>query len=374
MVPDHSEERSSARLPADGSRSLLAFFHATIAAYRRAEQAAGAKLEHAYNLAGHNVRLRFAGHVLVPHMVPALAHLAADPNSTPALTICLWDTASTSVSPPFRLLPTDRESAHGIPRGRLAVVDDHRCVVFDHLTGMLDLVDTRLGLGICWIADASEVPYHETGAPLRIILNVWLRENGLQMLHAGAVGADGAGVLLVGKGGSGKSTTALACLHAGMSYLGDDYVLASTDSDPRAYSIYNTAKLDVECLPRIQHMLPEVTSSGRPDTEKALLFLHHRYPDRMATTLSIRAILLPHVTGLAGTSVRSVSAAETLRALAPSTLFQLPGADHRAFRAMSRLVRQVPGYVLELGTDLPKIPGVILGLLSQLQAERCRDT
>jgi hypothetical protein len=59
-----------------------------------------------------------------------------------------------------------------------------------------------------------------------------------------------------------------------------------------------------------------------------------------------------------------VTAGAVLAALAPSTLFQLPGAGSTAIKTMKKLVGQVPGYILELGTDTAKIPETILGLLS----------
>ena len=54
-----------------------------------------------------------------------------------------------------------------------------------------------------------------------------------QVVHAASVGTKDGAVLIVGKGGSGKSTSALACLNAGMYYLGDDYTLISNDSNPQ---------------------------------------------------------------------------------------------------------------------------------------------
>jgi hypothetical protein len=58
-----------------------------------------------------------------------------------------------------------------------------------------------------------------------------------------------------------------------------------------------------------------------------------------------------------------VTAGAVLAALAPSTLFQLPGASTAAIKTMAVLAHRVPGYVLELGKDIEKIPEAILGLL-----------
>jgi len=81
--------------------------------------------------------------------------------------------------------------------------------------------------------------------------------------------------------------------------------------------------------------------------------------------LPVRAILVLHVTGLSETRLKKASPATGLAALAPSTVFQLPGARHEAFQNLSEFVEQAPSYVLEVGTDLSGIPDVILAFLSQ---------
>ena len=59
---------------------------------------------------------------------------------------------------------------------------------------------------------------------------------GLVLLHAAAVGdADGV-VLLVGNGGSGKSTTSVVCSQAGLGFLADDFCLLEPGTLPRPAS------------------------------------------------------------------------------------------------------------------------------------------
>jgi hypothetical protein len=61
------------------------------------------------------------------------------------------------------------------------------------------------------------------------------------------------------------------------------------------------------------------------------------------------------------------SRAAALVALAPSTVFQLHTAGSQALQYMTRLVHEVPAYVLELGPDVSEIPSVILALLDDLR-------
>lgn len=74
-------------------------------------------------------------------------------------------------------------------------------------------------------------------------------------------------------------------------------------------------------------------------------------------------VLVPRIVGGLSTTAVPISPIEALKALAPSTLFQLIGAGQKDFRAMAELVRTVPCYRLELGTDLAAIPRAIEELL-----------
>ena len=86
------------------------------------------------------------------------------------------------------------------------------------------------------------------------------------MLHAAAVGTADGGVLIVGRGGVGKSTTALACLAAGMKYVADDYLVVQLDPEPRAFQLYGTAKLEASQLrhfPELQNFVSKSRFCGK---------------------------------------------------------------------------------------------------------------
>jgi len=95
-----------------------------------------------------------------------------------------------------------------------------------------------------------------------------------------------------------------------------------------------------------------------------LFFLGKKYRGRMTPGFPLRAILLPHVAGGTDTTLKPVSPISALRALAPSSIFQLAGAGQSEFEALTRLVKSIPCYALELGTNLQRIPEVIAELLA----------
>lgn len=314
-----------------------------------------------YSVGPYTLRLRIAGGALDPRIIPALEHLATGPVSQPSLTVCLWDSDSTGGQPP----PPPPWSPEDLQaHGEVRTFNTSRIhTLFDGGTNTLNMLDLDANLGLYWIRDARDVPYYETGAPLRAILHWWTAAQGCQFVHGAAVGTDDAGVLLAAKGGSGKSTTALACLEAGLRYAGDDYCLLSEQDGPCVYSLYSTAKLNFDNLHTFPGLRAERNQQSRHEPEKALYFVHQHAPKQIIRRLPIRALLVPRITGRPETRLVPASAAAGLLALAPSSIFQLPGRRAAAFDFIVRFTRRVPCYTLELGTRIPDIPGVIRGCL-----------
>jgi hypothetical protein len=134
------------------------------------------------------------------------------------------------------------------------------------------------------------------------------------------------------------------------------------------HSLYNSAKLNSDHAQRFPALLPKIDNTKRLADEKALLFVNEHYPSKVATRLPVRAILLPHVTGLAQTRWKRVSVAMMLAALAPSTIFQLPRAGNEALKFLATFARNLPCFSLEVGTDLSTIPPVIEALLAEIDS------
>lgn len=343
------------------SRSVE-YFESVHDLFNSAQQVTGA-VERGYIIGGYRIRLSFSGTALLS-LTRALEHLATDDHSTPDLTICLWDSESTGQ----RMVPRPWQEEDFLARGVIQGYNTERIyTAFQHGSGAVSVLDQERNVAVFWAPDAR-LPYWEHGSPLRSILHWWLLSRGLQLVHAAAVGNSSGGVLIGGKGGSGKSTTALACLESNLSYVGDDYTLLELDSGPVVHSLYNSAKLNsdhVKCFPAL---LSKIANPDRLADEKALLFVNEHDPAKVATRLPVRAILLPRVTGLPETRWKRVSVAMTLAALAPSTIFQLPRAGNEALKFLATFARNLPCYSLEVGTNLSTIPPVIEGLLAEIDS------
>ena len=358
--------------PAESDPRVDAFDLMTLG-WARAHDAGVPTLERYYEIAGAVVRLRFAGDALVEPLTRAISHLETPPVDSPALTVRLWDSTSTGIElsslmefvigmvwkAPFEAL-TPRHEVRGLHSERVHTT-------YELGSGVLTMFDAHERDAVYWVRDAADLPYYERGAPLRTLLNWWLSQRGLHCVHAGAVGTRDGAVLLTGKGGSGKSTTTLACLGSPLAYVADDYCVISTGDDPRVHSLYNTGKLNGAAdLERQPHFEPWVVNKEQMGEQKLLMFLHDHVPDQMLLTAPLRAIVLPQVTQRTAPMLEPVSAGVALKALAPTTMFQLPGAAGTAMLTMAGLVKVLPCYRLQLATDVAAGPAKLAELLADL--------
>jgi len=312
-------------------------------------------------IAGRIVRLDFAGEALAAMIAPVFAHLAdPQPAREANLVLRVWDWGETGVPLPPRPWTPEQEGV----QGRVALADGYAALV-DGGGVQIWLLDRAGGRGIVWFRAASDMPYWERIHPLRQFLEAWGNALGMQMMHAGAVAFDAApGALLIGAGGSGKSTTVLACLEAGARTAGDDYVLVDAGGvgrKPAAHSLYGTMRLYESHVRRFPSLMPEHDSvaPGHDGTPKLTAYVSRRRPDRFAETLPIAAVLMPRVGSGAASRVVRESGGAALFALAPNSLKQLDPTSRAAFQRMALLCKSVPCWRLELGTEIAGIAAAV---------------
>ena len=316
-------------------------------------QSKGKPAPYRYKIAEQNVYLRFASDVLAARLTPALAHKQLfnaaidDDFAANALTVCLWDSVSSGIEMP----PTPWDNTEYSIRNEVRGWSDARFRTTFHMgSGVLTLLDLERNRAILWIRDARELPYYESGAPLLPIFHAWMKERQRRLVHAAAIGNERGGVLLVGRGGSGKSSTALQTFTSNLLYAADDYCLLSEENDElRAWSLYSSGKVHGEDAQFFPHLQSSLSNETAMMNEKALYFFHPLWQHKLGEGFPIRAILLPRVTNQGAPQMRPLSRAQALLALAPSTIFQLPNAGRETFEWLSALVRRVPSYTLDLG-------------------------
>lgn len=296
-----------------------------------------------FRVAGKIIRLRFAGPALASLMAPAFAHLEPAEELPADLTICCWDDASTGMCM--------TEPVRAAMGGGTVFVDGPVRIAWEQEYRTLSAYSCDDQLALFRVPDARTLASWERGAPLRRILHWWASEQDLQLVHSAAVGNRAGGVLLVGRGGSGKSTTALACVGSLIEYAGDDYCLLSIDDIPRVHSLYGSGKADAASaarLPRLQNAFAASTLHGEG---KSVIFVAEHFPDAIVRSFPLRAIVVPRLAADEDCRTEPLSKSAALRAVAPSTLFQMPGDRRDSLSRLTLLIRQLPCWSLTIGCD-----------------------
>jgi len=329
--------------------------------------------EHQFEICGQTIRFRFADTEFAGLLTRAFAHLRRPLSMVPDCTIAVGEAKSSGRYLPILLkayLSALEYSWWNVtnPRGELLEIHNPPSMAAYYPgTSGLSLLDTESGRGLYWKMQRSHLPYYEAGYPFRTLLHWWLRPRGFQFIHGAAVGTESGGVLLVGKGGAGKSTSAMASIRGGLRYAGDDYCVVGLDPQPVVYSLFNACKLcGDEDVARFPGLAEHVSNPKRPSDEKALVYLQELLPERVSASLPLKALLVPRITGAPNTVIRSCKGMEALSAIVPGTMAQLPSSHQEDLKFMSAMVRRLPAFSIEVGTEVEQIPVAISRLLEQL--------
>jgi hypothetical protein len=333
-----------------GEAAATAYFTGADALWRQAA-ATKAGVQRHYTIAGLTVCLHFAGPQLLPLLTPALGHLETPaPPHPPALTVRIWDAASTGVPMPAAPIPasdfTRRGELEGLGRVR------HRAA-YDAQSRTLSLYDKTAR--VAWFCAYAQ-PIQEQDAPLRWILGWLMQDHRQPCVHAASVGTELGGVLLIGRGGSGKSNTSVGCMLAGLHFAGDDYCSVAADPRPIAFSLYSSAKLRAGdwARPPLQRANP-----AAPATEKEVYFLHPHFAGRIKRSIAISAIVVPQVGTTPKPQFERIAPRIALIELTSQSVSMLPHAGAEAIETIAAFVRELPCYRFHLGRQPAAIPQAV---------------
>ena len=350
--------------------------------FKAAAEAAREQPAHSFRLAGAHVTFRFAGQHLAERLTRAFAHLEVPSEATPDLTLFVWESAAGGAPRPL-LAPPDPGQPKPLPdttSGRFPLGHTHVHPSYHFADGPLEALfqptfdflsalSLEDGCAWFWMDDSARQPSWDLAGPFRHLLSWWLSARGLQKVHAGAVGTDAGGVLVVGKGGSGKSTTCLSVLgHDGLRYAGDDFVAVSIGPEPVVHSLYCSGKVDPDNVSRLPHLEPAISNADRLDSEKAIVFVNDLFPGAVVAGFPLQAILIPRIVDRVHSAIVPTPSAAAVTALAPSTMLQLHPPPPQALGRIRRLAAVVPAFVLELGSDVAGVPDTLRQFLDELRS------
>jgi hypothetical protein len=333
-------------------------FEATLNAFQRVRRRSKVG-SFDFRIGGHPVHLCVTGSRLAEHLIRPFVHLQAPPQEGVSLTIELWDGADAGIPAPPPAQVDVAEKTWRIGDFRVSSYGQGRFIEYER-SDSLTWLDRQAGRIIGWRRGAEPLPMDERSKPLSLILAIWCYDQGIHIVHAGLVARNGRGVLIGGEGGSGKTTTSLACLLAGYSYLGDDFAGLAEQADGSflGHSLYGSARVERAHFDRFPELGPFAVG-GVPPGEKELVLLPKAFSGRMENAATIEAVMLPRRTEHSQSTLREASKVEALLRLAPTSVKMPMGTGAAGFERLGRLVRRVPCYWLDMGREVAGIPAAV---------------
>ena len=313
------------------------------------------------SLCGRQVRMAYSSEILETNLFKAFEHLETIRNAAvPAFLVFVCDRNALN-----RNLPGWKQLTEFSARDKKILMYNAGNIhaLYNPDSQVFSLIDTASGRGWYYLLRAADMPYYEKAAPMRMLLHWWCEMSGLVLVHAASVGWDSSAALLAGRGGTGKSTTAMLAAQSGFSFLGDDYVILDDSNGPAVLSAYNSVKFRWEMLERLP--AAETLSVNDPHTdEKGYFYMHHTHQDSLAKRLPLKAVLLPAIEWQSKTTFVRLPTARGLLSLAASSIFQMPGSGKQTLKKLADILKDTPVYQMSLGTDNAEIAQTLKDFLS----------
>ena len=222
--------------------------------------------------------------------------------------------------------------------------------------GVVACLDRVSGHGVS--VTAGPVRTWERGAPFRSFLHWRAVADGGALVHAGTIGSRHRMGLIVGAGGTGKSTTVLIGLDSGLATCGDDYVwLAPRAGRIRVHSVYGTLKTkrDSPWFPTGHADYPAPLT----EADKTIHWLARRSPDSFLPHATVHAAVVLTDPAEVGAVPRALVTA------APSTAFQLPYDMPATLSLLRRTLDDVARVVIPRDGDPRTVRDALLGALGE---------
>jgi hypothetical protein len=193
-------------------------------------------------------------------------------------------------------------------------------------------------------------------------ISAWAASRGVMPLHASAIAHAGRSLLLVGTGGRGKTTTALAMALRGWELIADDRCyLSGSPADLELHSLYTTAIVTAKTAD--QFNVSAWGAIGSTHEGKIATRLPSSF--RMAQSASLTAMVsVRHGVG-EPYRIRRMGPREALIAWqeAFTPALQAHGPTQTWLATLAQAVRGVPAWQLTLGWDYDELDRIFCGLL-----------
>lgn len=312
-----------------------------------------------YSVGGQEFKVLSYGDFDSDAYLKSMSHIKLENSSGNNVTIHLIESKSTGLRPPQAWLDWQEIDPYN---GELLNFGTNRAL-FNSTELWFIFIDYNSDTIYYWVDDFLKLSPRESAIPLIMVFHLWFDHTPFFLCHAAALGTLEKGVLLTGRGGSGKSTSTLSCLNTEVKIAGDDFVLVDSEKSV-AYSLYGVTKLNIDQYEHLPHLKPLIWNMHQIPDEKGQVYINEFFADSMINEFIIKAILLPTITGLAETTIKQCSKADAIKALVPSSIWILKSSK-KAVEKMNSLIARTPTFRLMAGTNLNQIAPTLIKLIDE---------
>ena len=123
------------------------------------------------------------------------------------------------------------------------IIETYNNLYFQNNYRLIQFLNFSKKIGLFYICKDENLKYWDIYNPFRFFIHLISMEYKCIQIHAGSILHKRNGILLLGNGGAGKSTSVINSIrHYNCKTVGDDYLLISSKTK-KAYTIYRTVKL-----------------------------------------------------------------------------------------------------------------------------------
>jgi hypothetical protein len=332
--------------------------------YRRVRDSLGGLKFHErrFELAGHPVSLQATTEPLLERLYGAFRHLPACPGD-PSLSIRIAECPCSGLPDAVTL-----EGGQTVGGHRFWISPDKRYFCHTLLaSGSWYCIDRAASEIVGSVESVNRMSTFEQAKPVVRPLLLWLEQCRLMPVHAGMVSWRGKGILLGGHAGSGKSTASLSSLQAGLRMLAEDYTLLEQMADGTftAHSLYNSAWVEADHLWRFPGLAERAIPGDEMANGKCILMLYETHPAQFLISAPVEYLVLPRVRAGGKTALYTASRADALKRCALESMVTLTRLGGAELDRLTRLVRSVDCYWLDLGVDLDQVGVLLKALVEQ---------
>lgn len=285
---------------------------------------------------GHVIEMRFSTKIQAEKVSMEFQHIILSNFKTPSAVFKFWIDDCT------QYLPSEHINA------RWKIEESNKCLWCSANLGFIGADLDRYTFYSCHHSErkANQVIAAHSDSTLYF---QWGKSEDLLMLHGAVVGAEGKGILIVGRSGAGKSTLSVSCLLAGMDFVGDDYVFLSAVGEIKAFPLYSMVCLNQDMIDALRPDMPLLWQYRK--NKWAMSAAKYEF----ASELPIRAIVVPAIAQADKPEILPFSSERAITRIAYSSVSQMLGIhDTELMRAIIDRLTGLPAYEFRQCRDFQK--------------------